>query len=615
MQDAKEEVRSKLAIEDVIGEYVQLKRSGRYWRGLSPFTNEKTPSFFVTPERDIWHDFSSNQGGDVFSFIEQVEGVGFREALEILARKAGVDLTQYDSRQPRDLGQRKNRILAMNTVAVNYFQRQMTQSKTAIDYIFKKRSLSKDTVVEWGIGFAPEDSQLKQLLAQKGYADKEIREAGLIGGRGGEMFRSRMMVPLRDGQGQVVGFTGRIIGEGEPKYLNTPATILYDKGRQVFGLNFAKNAIREADFSVIVEGNLDVVSSHQAGVKNVVACAGTALTRDHLKSLSRLSRNANLSFDGDRAGLAATERAIALAEPLELKLSVVDWTDYDFPEQATRPNIPKDPDEIIAQYGAKTWQKIIKEYVTPAVEWVIKKYAAEQDLTTADGKKELTSRALKLIKNLRDAVEVEFYLKELAALTGVSIAALEQKMYAGLTEDKPRRNLKQVKTPRRNYSRRDEQFFLNLIFAIAYKMPLRRTMLRNLPDEYLTENLAKIKYWLLGRETTNDGVASQQIITTDMADKLAELELIAAQEIKSGDDGRQMLLANMAELEKLKLRVKFESLSAELANVLEDGDGERARLLNGAVNGLKKDLTTLEKTSLRDDFAGLFAVWDGRKSN
>ncbi len=419
MNDAKEEVRSRLAIEDVISEYVQLKRSGRYWRGLSPFTNEKTPSFFVTPERDIWHDFSSNQGGDVFSFIELVEGVNFREALEILARKAGVDLSQFDQHAPRDLAARKNRILEMNQLAVNYFQREMTKNPVAMEYIFKKRGLTKEVVMEWQIGYAPESSRLKTLLTTKKFSEKEIRDAGLIGGRGGEMFRSRMMIPLRDGQGQVVGFTGRIIGGGEPKYLNTPATILYDKGRQVFGLNFAKNAIRNEDFSVIVEGNLDVISSHQAGVKNVVACAGTALTRDHLKSLSRLSRNVRLCFDGDRAGVVATERAIALAEPLELKLSIVDWSDFGFgissdvqTSSQAKTTTPKDPDEIVTKFGADIWREIITNNTTPAVEWVIKKYAAQEDLATADGKKELTTRALKLIKNLHDAVEVEFYLKQ-----------------------------------------------------------------------------------------------------------------------------------------------------------------------------------------------------------
>ncbi|MCL2173957.1 CHC2 zinc finger domain-containing protein [Candidatus Saccharibacteria bacterium] len=643
MQDAKEEVRARLAIEDVIGEYVQLKRSGRYWRGLSPFTNEKTPSFFVTPERDIWHDFSSNKGGDVFSFVMEVEGLDFRGALELLARKAGVDLGQYDERAPRDLAKRKERIITMNNLAMNYFQREMVKSKEASNYISNGRKLSRETVMEWGIGYAPGDSDLgrpssssrnassdprgatspsmgdpvapaaplthfrgedseegrprsrvnlKQLLLKRGFSEPEIRAAGLIGGRGGEMFRSRMMIPLRDGQGQIVGFTGRIIGDGEPKYLNTPATILYDKSRQVFGLNFAKNAIRQEDFTVLVEGNLDVISSHQAGVKNVVACAGTALTRDHLKSLSRLSHNVRLCFDGDRAGLAATERAIALAEPLELKLSVISF------------NEAKDPDELI-QKNIDRWRAAIKQHV-PAVEWVINQYAAREDLTTADGKKTLTSQALKLIRNLRDAVEIEFYLKQLSELTGASLHVLEQKMYSFVTDKKPRKIMREIKTPRREYSRRDEQYFLNQIFAIALKTQRLRTILNNLRDEYLTETFAKLKYYLLGEKIEISG---------EMADKMAELEIIASQELGGDTDERILLLANMVELEKLKLRSKFESLSAELAVALDGENSERVEILNGAVNGLKRDLNLLEKTSSRDDFGGLFIVWDGRKTD
>ena len=590
MQDAKEEVRARLAIEDVIGEYIQLKRAGRYWRGLSPFTNEKTPSFFVTPERDIWHDFSSGKGGDVFSFVMEVEGLDFRGALELLARKAGVDLSQYDERTPRDINQRKERIFAMNNIALNYFQREMLKNKTAQEYISIKRELTKETVIEWGIGYAPEDSQLKKLLLEKKFSETEIRGAGLIGGRGGEMFRSRMMIPLRDGQGQVVGFTGRIIGDGEPKYLNTPATILYDKGRQVFGLNFAKNAIRMNDFTVLVEGNLDVISSHQAGVKSVVACAGTALTSYHLKSLGRLSRNVRLCFDGDRAGVAATERAIALAESLELKLSVISLDGA------------KDPDDLIRQ-DVEKWRAAIDQHV-PAVEWVISQYAAREDLSTADGKKTLTSQALKLIRGLNDAVEIEFYLKRLSELTGASLHVLEQKMYSTATDKKPRKIIREIKAPRREYSRRDEQHFLNQIFAITLKTARLRSILNNLRDEYLTETFAKLKYHLLDEKID---------LTGDIADKMAELEIIASQELGGGADERLLLLASLAELEKLKLRTKFESLSTELAAALDSGSSERVEILNGAVNGLKRDLNSLEKTSSRDDFAGLFKVWDERK--
>ena len=582
-----------MSIEDVIGEYVQLKRAGRYYRGLSPFTNEKTPSFFVTPDRDIWHDFSSNKGGDIFSFVMEVEGLDFHGALDLLARKAGVDLSQYDSRAPKDLSARKNRILEMNNHALNYFQREMLKSKEAQDYISGQRKINKETVMKWGIGYAPADSKLKNLLLRQKFTEAEIREAGLIGGRGGEMFRSRMMIPLRDGQGQVVGFTGRIIGDGEPKYLNTPATILYDKGRQVFGLNFAKQAIRANDFSVLVEGNLDVISSHQVGVENVVACAGTALTSNHLKSLSRLSRNVRLCFDGDKAGIAATERAIGLAEPIELKLSVVTIKGA------------KDPDELI-QSDVEEWRMALDDH-SPAVEWVIKRYAEMEDLKSADGIKTLTSKSLGLVKNLRDAVEQEFYLKQISSLTGSSVETLKRKM-AGVevvNQMAARRVLKPTNIVRREYNRRDETYLLNNIFAIALGQSRLRSVLNNLPDAYLTESFAKTKYHLLGKKIEIDST---------LADKLAELEIVADQEIGVNVDERVLLLGYLRELELLRLRSLFEQLSRELASALDKDETGRITILNGAVNSVKRDLSAIEKTSARDDFAGLFEVWQSRKS-
>ncbi len=610
MNDAKEEIRSKLAIEDVIGEYVQLKRSGRYWRGLSPFTQERTPSFFVTPDRDIWHDFSSGQGGDIFSFVMQVEGVDFRGAMEILAKKSGVDLSKYDSRAPKDLGRRKERIYEMNSLAVNYFQHEMTREKSAMEYIFANRKLTKETVLQWGIGFAPENSRLKNLLISRKFDEKEIREAGLISERKNEMFRSRMMIPLRDSVGQIVGFTGRIVGPGEPKYLNTPGTLVYDKGRQIFGLNFAKMAIREKNFAILVEGNLDVISSSQAGVKNIVAAAGTALTKDHLKSLQRLTRNIRLCFDGDRAGIAATERAINLSQDLDLKLEVIDWSDYE----KFAKNPPKDPDEILNNFGVQVWEEVVNKMHSPAVDWVINHYVRGEDIATADGQKVVSDRSLALIKNLRDEVEQEFYVKKVAKILRVSEDSLFAKMrgetFAKKTET-GRKFLRESKLKLAARERKNEEFYINMIFALAYKFPRIASVTANVPDEYLSELFAKIKYFLLNREVK--AAENEAKITSEMADKMAELEMIAERSFGENFDERLALMTNMNELEKLKIRGKFESLSSELANVLEAGETDKARLINGAVNGLKKDLVAIEKSNSRNDFDGLRDLWKTRK--
>ncbi|MFZ2166711.1 MAG: DNA primase, partial [Propionibacteriaceae bacterium] len=317
--DAKEDIRAKLAIEDVIGEYVQLKRAGRNWKGLSPFTAERSPSFVVSPDKQIWHDFSSGRGGDIFGFVMEMEGLDFRQALELLARRAGVDLEQYkqmgSGRGPS--ARSKERLYSALELAAKFYQAHLTKNQAALEYVLGKRAFTKQTVLTWQLGYSPNNgTALVDFLRSKGYKDAELKLAGLTSQnyRGGlqDMFRGRLQIPLCDATGRVVGFTARLLADDPkaPKYINTPSTPLYDKSRHVYGLHLAKEAIRKQGFVIMAEGNLDVISSHQAGVSQVVATAGTALTEDHLKTLKRLTGDIRLCFDADKAGLAATERAI-----------------------------------------------------------------------------------------------------------------------------------------------------------------------------------------------------------------------------------------------------------------------------------------------------------------
>ena len=404
MQDAKEEVRARLNIEDVVGEYVQLKRAGRNFKGLSPFSGERTPSFFVSPDKHIWHDFSSNKGGDVFSFVMEMEGMDFRDALEHLARKAGVDLSMYDTKGSQEIARRKKRLLEAHDLAANYYQHSLLKNQHALDYVIKKRGLNKQIVQDFRIGYAPDSGDaLVRFLVSKGFTKHELADAGLTNRFGGDMFRGRMTVPLMDGSGQVIGFTARIIKDdpNAPKYLNTPQTLLYDKGRHVFGLSQAKESIRTSDYAVVVEGNLDVVSSHQAGVRMVVATAGTAMTEHHLKALSRLSHNVRLAFDGDKAGIQATERAIGIAQAVGVELTII-----------SLPGDAKDPDELIQQDPA-LWQQAI-DRSEPVLDWILKQYSSRYDMTSASGKRAFSTAALTVVRTLKDAVEREHYLKEIA---------------------------------------------------------------------------------------------------------------------------------------------------------------------------------------------------------
>lgn len=416
--DAKEEIRSRLNIEDVIGEYVELKRAGRSYKGLSPFTGEKTPSFFVSPEKNIWHDFSSNKGGDIFAFVMEAEGMDFRQAMEFLARKAGVDLSEYQSAGAKKRSAYKKRLLAVNELAARYFQQSLLRSQQAIEYVFKQRGLSRQTVQDFQIGYAPDSgTALLAALEKRGFTKREINDAGLLNRYGKDLFRGRMMVPLMDQGGQVIGFTGRIIGNvpNAPKYLNTPQTLLYDKGRHIFALSQAKEAIRKSGFVVMVEGNLDVVSSHQAGVAQTVATAGTSMTENHLKAVKRLTSDVRLCYDSDKAGVAATERAIELASHEGVELTII-----------SLPDGAKDPDELIKS-SVQAWREAVTRN-EPAVEWVLRQHAERCDLDTAVGRRTFTTAALRVVRGLADPVEREYYVKRIATMSHTSEEAIRQKL-------------------------------------------------------------------------------------------------------------------------------------------------------------------------------------------
>lgn len=423
--DAVAEVKARLSIEDVISEYVQLKRAGRNLKGLSPFGNEKTPSFMVSPEKQIWHDFSSGKGGDMFSFIQEIEGLDFKETLELLARKAGVDLEKFRGSGGSNAKQ-KERLYEILEIAAKFYQAQLKNSRPALEYLLKKRAFTKDTVLLFRFGYSPNTGDaLIQFLKSKKFTQEEARAAGLITRRyngWGDMFRGRIMIPLSDAQGRVVGFTARLLMDDPeaPKYINTPSTLLYDKGRQAYGLHLAKDAIRKQKFAVVVEGNLDVVASHQAGISNVVAAAGTALTEAHLKDLGRYASDIRFAFDSDKAGIAATERAIPLAQKVGVNVSII-----TIPEG-------KDPDELVRK-DPGLWQKAIEQHQY-AVDWLIDRYKALLDIQTGQGKREFTDVVLKVIRGLEDKVEQDHFVGMLAQLIGVSKDAMTAKLHEQAAE-------------------------------------------------------------------------------------------------------------------------------------------------------------------------------------
>lgn len=567
--DAVEEIKGRLGIEDVIGEYVQLKRAGRNWRGLSPFSNEKTPSFMVSPEKQIWHDFSSGQGGDMFGFVMQVEGVDFKGALELLARKAGVDLEQYQSSRQRG-GPDKERLFSLLELSTKFYQTHFSKSKTALDYVLKQRQFSKDTALEWRLGYAPNNgSALITFAKSKGFTDEEIKQAGLSARayRGGvqDMFRGRLMVPLQDPQGRVIGFTARLLDDQPeaPKYINTPQTVLYDKSRHIYGLHRAKQAIRQDKYAVLVEGNLDVIASHQAGVRQVVATAGTALTEPHLKALGRFTGDIRLAFDADKAGLAATERAIPIASRVKVSLSIV--------------NLPsgKDPDDLVRE-DPKVWQQAIqnKQY---ALDWLIDRYAHKLDIRSAQGKREFSDVLLPVVRALSDEVERDHYLNAIADTIQVSREALEQKLSKTVASDQPRQ--KRVKVQPKPIGRatvenlRTQDQFLSLMLA---RQTLRE-FLDLIEPGMLFNDQARALLKFLKDNPDFKGQPEQTQALKQIAD-YAKIQTLLYEELYQGLELNE-LHDEAARLQAQLIERFIKTKKAELAHALADADEPATRKL------------------------------------
>jgi len=353
MSDSVQKIKERLSIFDVVAPYVELQKAGKNFKGKSPFTTEKTPSFYVSPDRGMYYCFSSNQGGDIFTFIEKMEGVDFKGALKILADKAGVELVKEDPKKRTE----RDTQYALIEEAAAFFFKQGTLYKPAQDYILD-RGVDAKTIHTWRIGFAPDEwRSLRTHLTEKGYNDAQMLKAGLIKKTDGgkepyDVFRNRIMFPICDTSGRVVAFSGRTLSKDKetPKYVNSPETELFQKSDILFGYDKAKEGIRKLDFSLITEGQFDVVLTHQAGYGNTVAVSGTALTAHHIDLLERLSNRVVLALDSDRAGIAAAKRGAEMMLSRGMDSKVV-----EMPEG-------KDPADVIKE-DAKEFKYLVGKAV------------------------------------------------------------------------------------------------------------------------------------------------------------------------------------------------------------------------------------------------------------
>lgn len=422
MSSAVEQIKAKLGIVEVVSNYLKLERAGANYKARCPFHNEKTASFFVSPTRQTYHCFGCNRGGDIINFVEEVEGLDFLGALKLLAERAGVQLESSGARVDNS---EKTLLYRLLEYARDYYVDELASNPLARDYLIS-RGLKPDTIHNFQIGFAPTGWQnLQEQLHSKHYSDALIIKAGLAirsPKTGGlyDRFRSRIIFPLNDASGRVVGFSGRIFGEavdGSPagggKYINSPETELYHKGKILYGFDRAKSAIRSAGLAVIVEGHLDLILAHQAGTENAVAVSGTALTTEHLALLKRLTNDLIIAFDGDAAGVNAAKRSIALALENGMNVKLL-----DLPDQT-------DPADLI-QRDPKLWQQAL-ESALPAIDFLLNRLSREEGEKLALIHR-IEEEIYPYLARLPNAHDRDHYLAKIALLTQLSENSIREKL-------------------------------------------------------------------------------------------------------------------------------------------------------------------------------------------
>ena len=412
-----DELIARTDIVDLVSEYVRLNKKGRNYWGLCPFHSEKTPSFSVSADKQIYKCFGCGKGGGAINFVMEVDNLPFIDAVKVLAKRVNLEVPETGSTP--GMRERRQKLLEINKAAARVFHRWLYQpeGREALAYL-QKRGLSKGTLTNFGLGFAPDrwDGMIT-ALSEQGYDKRDLLEAGLAvsnkDGRIYDRFRNRVMFPIIDIRGEVIGFGGRVMDDSTPKYLNSPDTLVYNKSRNVFALNISKKS--KAGRVILTEGYMDTISLHQAGFDSAVASLGTSLTAEHAQLLSRYFQHAVIAYDGDGAGVSAAQRAIPLLEKAGLSVKVL------------RMRGAKDPDEFIKKFGREAFSKLLDEsehHIDYRLEQIRRKYTLEDDTQKVEFLREATG----LIASLRNAVEREVYGRHAAEMAGVSPEAVAQEV-------------------------------------------------------------------------------------------------------------------------------------------------------------------------------------------
>jgi len=570
-----QEIKNKLDIVDVIKEYVNLEKAGSNYRALCPFHQEKTPSFFVNQARQIWRCFGGcSEGGDMFQFVMRIEGVEFGDALRILAKKAGVEL----KKQNKEVETKRKKLLDICETATSFYERQLWGSKKGeeVKKYLTERKITEESIKKWRIGYSPTAKDaLSKFLIGEGYKKEDLAEAGVSTGKGGyifDRFRARIMFPVFNLSGYPVAFGGRVFFEKDEraKYINTPATMLYDKSAVIYGMHNAKVGIRHNGFAVVVEGYTDVILCHQVGFQNVVASSGTALTPRQLDVLRRYTKKLLTAFDMDEAGGSATKKGIDLALEKEFDVRVI-----MMPEK-------EDPADIVSR-SSEEWERYTKE-AKPIISFYFKNILSKYDLSDPHEKGKAAKELLPEIKKIKNSIERSHFVSELSRILGVS----EDSVYEEL--EKVREENAEVSRGREDSFKKEEKS----------GRKTRRELLEErvtffcVKDEELLKNLKEEEVELLKEEVKNIFSflkKERKELSKEEEDLLNYFSLLSRNE--DGIDIKEEVKNCFREIKRENVKEKLKETEEKIKEAEKEGDEKKEEELIKKFRDYSRELQAL----------------------
>lgn len=585
------QIKEKINIVDLIQEYLPLKKSGVNFKTNCPFHQEKTASFMVSPDRGIWRCFGCSKGGDIFKFLMEKEGLDFKEALEILAKKAGISL-----KRPSSESNLRDRLLEINLKAAEFFHFLLTQhklGKNALDYL-KGRGLTIDTIKEFNLGYSPNSwDSLTNFLLKRGFKTSEIIQSGLgVASKSGcyDRFRGRVIFPLVDSKNQVISFAGRILDKGEPKYLNGPQTPIFDKSNFLFGLNLAKAEIRKKDQAILTEGELDMILSYQSGVKNVVACKGTALTLGQVDLIKKYAETVILCFDMDLAGDSASRRGIEIADSAGLNIKVIQIPDG------------KDPAELILK-DPKIWEEAV-EKAEPIYDYYLKSASSRYKTNQAEDKKKMAQELIPIWAKIADPVTADFYLQKLSAMLSVSEDVLKKEIarFKSAPSGSYKNILSEDTAVKKGVKDRRE-LLEEYLLSLLLKMPFETVYVPSFPETIFQKEVHRSIYVLLVLYLDTISFKGKSFRITDFVKSLPE-ELVVTidelylveieQKLESADPWKVEVETVVAQLKRILIKASLEKLSAQIKNAQVFGELEQLNTLNRRFRDLSVKLRSFK---------------------